>query len=213
MRKTILICVLATITSIIILCIYGGIGTSLGIVLLKRMQHDNNTVVDSKTVTDDKSNIDFPETTNSLIEVTEIEKNDYIRTQLHEAQYYRYYNSRFEFNITYPSCFIQQEESTNGDGCRFYMNDKIYLSVSASYNPLNETITDRFHEYDLSSVTYSKLKNNWFVVSDYTSDGRIFYQKTALRDDVFITAILCYPPEYKNDFQGIIQKIFSKFPN
>ena len=74
MRKTILICVLATITSIIILCIYGGIGTSLGIVLLKRMQHDNNTVVDGKTVTDDKSNIDFPETTDSLIEVTEIEK-------------------------------------------------------------------------------------------------------------------------------------------
>lgn len=184
MRKTILICVLAAITSIIILCIYGGVGTSLGVVLLKRMQQNNNTVVDSKTVTDDKTNIDFPKTKDSLIEITEIEKNDYIQTQLHEAQYYYYYNSRFGFNITYPSCFIQQEESTNGDSYKFYITDKIYLSVSYSYNPLNGIIIDKFHEYDLSSVTYSRLNNNWFVVSDYTSDGRIFYQKTALRNDV-----------------------------
>ncbi len=214
MKKTIFICIIATIISLIVLCLYGGIGTSLGIAFLKKIQQNNMNKSDKKIVTSDTDIINYTEVEDSLnAEVIEVENTDYIRTKLHESQYYHYYNSRFGYGIAYPSCFIQQEESTNGDGCNFYMNEKIYLSVFASYNVLNETLADKYYKNDISSITYSKLKNNWFVISDYTSDGRVFYQKTVLKDSIFITAILCYPPEYKNDFQEITQKIFSNFPN
>lgn len=210
MKKTILICIIATIISLIMLCLYGGIGTSLGIVFLRRIEQNYKIVNDSKTITDDTIITNHSEVEDS-IEVVEIENTNYIRTQLHEVQYNYYHNSRFDYSIEYPSCFIQQEEPTNGDGCSFYMNERIYLSVFASYNALNETIADRYYENAISTVAYSTLKNNWFVISDYTSDGRIFYQKTVLKNDIFMTAILCYPPEYKNDFQKITQRIFSKF--
>lgn len=212
MKKTILICIITTIISLIMMCLYGGIGTSLGIVFLRDMQQNNKIVSDSKTITNDTTIINHAEVEDS-IEVVEIENADYIRTQLHEVQYNHYYNSRFDYSIEYPSCFIKQEEPTNGDGCSFYMDEKIYLSVFASYNALNETLADRYYENAISSVAYSTLRNNWFVISDYTSDGRIFYQKTVLKNDIFMTAILCYPPEYKKDFQEITKRIFPEFPN
>lgn len=196
-----------------VLCIYGGIGTFFGIVFIKETQQNNKIVIDSKAVTDNTITVDCSETIDSTItKVTETEKNNYIRDQLHKSQYYHYHNNRFDYGISYPSCFIQQEESTNGDGCRFYMNEKIYLSVYASYNALNETLADRFYERN-DTTTYSSLKSNWFVVSGYTNDKIIFYQKTVLKNDIFITAILYYPPEYQNEFQEITQYIFSKFPN
>ena len=138
--------------------------------------------------------------------------DDYLKQQIHDATYYHYHNSRFNYNISYPSFLYKNEEADNGDGCRFIMNEDIYLVVSGIHNTLNENIEDKFHEYDISSATYSRLKDNWFVISDHTPDGRIFYRKTALFNGLFVTATFYYPIKYKDEFQSIIKRIFNKFP-
>lgn len=144
---------------------------------------------------------------------TTISKDDYIVKQIRRATYLSYYNSRFDYSIAYPSFLYIKEESDNGDGCKLSLNSDIYLSVAGINNVLNESIESQFYKNDIDSYVYSKLGNNWFVISDYTIDGRIFYQKTSLHNGAFITAILYFPAEYKKDFDGIIKRIFSRFPN
>ena len=125
----------------------------------------------------------------------------------------RYYNSRFGYSILYPSSFSNLRESDNSDGCRFSKDNHTYLSVSGMYNGLNETIEDKYNEYKDKSPVYSKLKGNWFVVSDYTENGDIYYLKTVLKDDIFMTAILYYPNSEKVFYSKIIPKIFTNFPD
>ena len=123
-----------------------------------------------------------------------------------------YQNSRFNYTITYPSFLNKRQESENGDGCKFYMDDNTYLIVSGMYNALDESIISRYNEYKSKSVTYSIQKDNWFVISDYTSDGNIFYTKTVLQNGVFFTATFYYPAKDKDKYNSVIKKIFTNFP-
>ena len=123
-----------------------------------------------------------------------------------------YQNSRFNYTITYPSFLNKRQESENGDGCKFYMDDNTYLIVSGMYNALDESIISRYNEYKSKSVTYSIQKDNWFVISDYTSNGNIFYTNTVLQNGVFFTATFYYPAKDKDKYNSVIKKIFTNFP-
>lgn len=123
-----------------------------------------------------------------------------------------YQNSRFNYTITYPSFLTQSQESENGDGCKFYMDDNTYLVVSGAYNALDESIVSRYYKCKSKSVTYSMQKDNWFVISDYTSNGNIFYTKTVLQNGVFFTATFYYPAKDKDKYNPVIKKIFTNFP-
>lgn len=125
-----------------------------------------------------------------------------------------YYNARFGYRIAYPSYFTQMPEPENSDGCEIRRDEQTYILVYGRYNALEETIEDMYSQSKAEEqTTYSKLKNNWFVISGYTEDGRIFYQKTALIDDVIFTAILYYTEDENAYFSQIIPKIFSDFPD
>ena len=123
-----------------------------------------------------------------------------------------YQNSRFNYTITYPSFLNKRQEAETGDGCKFYMDDNTYLIVSGMYNALDESIISRYNEYKSKSVTYSIQKDNWFVISDYTSNGNIFYTKTVLQNGVFFTATFYYPAKDKDKYNSVIKKIFTNFP-
>lgn len=125
----------------------------------------------------------------------------------------KYHNSRFGYNVLYPSSFSNIYESENGDGCRFSKDSHTCLIVYGMHNVLNETIEDKYNEYRSKSPVYYRLKDNWFVVSDYTENGDIFYLKTVLKDGVFITAELHYPNNEKEYYSKLISKIFINFPN
>lgn len=125
----------------------------------------------------------------------------------------KYHNSRFGYNVLYPSSFSNIYESENGDGCRFSKDSHTCLIVYGMHNVLNETIEDKYNEYRSKSPVYYRLKDNWFVVSDYTENGDIFYLKTVLKDGVFITAELHYPNNEKGYYSKLISKIFINFPN
>lgn len=125
----------------------------------------------------------------------------------------RYQNSRFGYSILYPSSFNIIKTSENGDGCRFSKDNNTYLSVSGMYNSLNETLADVYDQYKSKSPAYCRIKDNWFVISDNTDDGCIFYQKTVLKDGIYITAILHYPSSENDYYSTLIPKIFTNFPN
>lgn len=142
--------------------------------------------------------------------------NDYMTLELIEntSQEFSYYhNLRFSYRIAYPSSFTQMPEPENSDGCKIYRDEQTYIVVYGEYNVQEETIEDRFQIEKNESTTYSRLKNNWFVISGYTDNGCIYYQKTVLRGDTFLTAILNYPKEEDEYFSHIISKIFKEFPN
>ena len=123
-----------------------------------------------------------------------------------------YQNSRFNYTITYTSFLTQSQESENGDGCKFYMDDNTYLVVSGAYNALDESIVSRYYKCKSKPVTYSMQKDNWFVISNYTSNGNIFYTKTVLQNGVFFTATFYYPAKDKDKYNPVIKKIFTNFP-
>lgn len=123
-----------------------------------------------------------------------------------------YQNSRFNYTVTYPSFLDKRQESENGDGCKFYMDDNTYLIVSGAYNALDESIVSRYYKCKSKLVTYSMQKDNWFVISDYTSNGNIFYTKTVLQNGVFFTATFYYPAKDKDKYNPVIKKIFTNSP-
>lgn len=124
-----------------------------------------------------------------------------------------YYNARFGYCIAYPSDFTRQPEPENSDGCEIRRDEKTYILVYGSYNALEETVDDMYNKSRTASTTYSKLGDNWFVISGYTDNGGVFYQKTVLRNDVIFTAIFYYPEDENEHFSKIIPKIFSDFPD
>lgn len=124
-----------------------------------------------------------------------------------------YQNSRFNYTVAYPSFLDKRQESENGDGCKFYMDDNTYLVVSGAYNALDESIVSRYYKCRSKPLTYSMQKDNWFVISDYTFNGNIFYTKTVLQNGVFFTATFYYPEKDKDKYNSVIKKIFTNFPS
>lgn len=141
------------------------------------------------------------------------DETDIVMDSLYSDFYYNVYeNDVYDFRIKIPSFFSHINESDSGDNCYFSKDSKTFLFVYGSYAD-NETIEDEYKEYDPETLAYSKLKDNWFVVSGYTDDDCIFYQKTVLINNTFFTAYLHYPISEKDFYSNIINDIFRTFPN
>lgn len=135
-----------------------------------------------------------------------------IEEPIADFEYKYYYNSRFDFEIYYPSFFDKMKLSYNRDGCKLSRDEQTYLLAYGMHNALDETLEDKYKECKAKNPVYCRMKNNWLVVSDHTGDGRIYYEKTVLRDGVFLTATLYFPIEEEPFFSKIIPEIFTDFP-
>jgi hypothetical protein len=133
--------------------------------------------------------------------------------------YRTYHNARFDYSISYPAdLLIPQGESVNGDGQRFLSKDgRTELLVYGSPNSLDQTLNDvltqaseRSPDHPNRVVTYKVLRADWFVVSG-TENGRIFYQKTMLRDSTFKTFRIEYDESKKPTFDSITAFIARSF--
>jgi hypothetical protein len=143
----------------------------------------------------------------------------FLLTVVAQDQYRTYRNSRFTYSISYPANLLYpQGESANGDGQRFLSKDgRAELIVWGSNNALNEKLRD-VYERETSAgaghpkriVTYKILQPGWFVVSG-SEAGRIFYQKTMLKGDVFKTFRAEYDESDKARFNPIVKRIEKSF--
>lgn len=141
-------------------------------------------------------------------------------------KYDTYCNGRYDYCIEYPNGIIfPQPESQNLDG-RVFKNKQgeNILTVFGRMNSdpdYGKISLEQQFEDDLQGVsenngnkdriiTYQKLGKTFFVISGLKK-GRIFYQKTILKDDAFAYAILEYSENDKEIFDKVSTQLFKSF--
>ena len=76
-----------------------------------------------------------------------------------------------------------------------------------------------FFILNLNEPLYERLGNNWFVLSGYDKDGKIYYQKTIYKTipwfndeerSVTVTATLTYDVSEKSHYDKVTKHIFNK---
>jgi len=117
----------------------------------------------------------------------------------------KYCNARFGYCIDYPIGIIYpQPESYNGDG-RVFKNKQgeDILTVWGRNNSdpdfghilIEQQFNNDLHGGEVEGdskdlvITYKKLGKSFFVISGF-SKGKIFYQKTIVKGDAYVFAIL-----------------------
>ena len=103
----------------------------------------------------------------------------------------QYKNARFGFTMTYPSSFVLDPESIpeGGDSARFWTPDRRATAVVTGIrNGLGQSLTDLLEEASKDvtenshgTITYSRTRDNWFVISGFIGE-RIFYRRSFLSD-------------------------------
>lgn len=136
------------------------------------------------------------------------------------GRYEKYYNNRFNYSVAYPiGILIPQGESQNGDGKKFISKDKnIIMAVYGSHNVLNKKLEEVYRtesrnatpENPTRVVTYKTRGDNWFVVSGY-ENGKVFYNKTILRNGDFKVLDIRYNKSLKSKFDPIVAEIAKSF--
>lgn len=137
-----------------------------------------------------------------------------------QSQYQTYHNARFDYSLSYPvDVFIPQGEADNGDGQRFLSKDgRAEMLVYGSNNALKQTLQQAFAEASASRakdhpgrvVSYKVMRQDWFAISG-TENGRIFYQKTFLKNGVFKTLGIEYDESQKAIYDSITTVISKSF--
>lgn len=125
--------------------------------------------------------------------------------------YRTYHNARFGYRIDYPADFKPQPEPTNGDGRRFVSPDgQTVLTAYAGYQVLDGGLAEyrkmareRWQEQHATLVLDQKTSTG-FVLSG-TVKGRIFYEKTVLKDSTLTTFEWQYPTARKAVMDPIIR--------
>ena len=137
--------------------------------------------------------------------------------------YDTYCNARFGFCIDYPVHLLEmQPEAANGDGRAFRTpgNEVILLAfgrldLDAEGNriPLPQQYRNDLQQYKDSSanITYSRLGRTFYVISGTKRDGRIFYQKTVMKDDVFAFAMLDYSAAERKLYDKVTARVSASF--
>lgn len=137
-----------------------------------------------------------------------------------QEKYRLYHNARFDYSVSYPlDILIPQGEADNGDGQRFLSKDgRAEMLVYGSNNALKQTLQQAFAEASASRakdhpgrvVSYKVMRQDWFAISG-TENGRIFYQKTFLKNGVFKTLGIEYDESQKAIYDSITTVISKSF--
>ena len=96
----------------------------------------------------------------------------------------RYYNSRFGFYFTYPSFMSLHSGAANSDGGVLYSADhriliEVWAMLDSSSYTTNSLLQSMKNDViaEGSRITYSYAKNGTVVLSGYTCQNKIFYEK------------------------------------
>ena len=114
---------------------------------------------------------------------------------LAQETYKSYCNSRHGYCISYPGSLILQSKASSGDGDSFVSEDgQATLTVWGASDSLQKELKAGYKSSMRGKkVTYNVLRKNWYVISGYTKQNRIFYQKTVLLNGVLKNFLLEYP--------------------
>jgi hypothetical protein len=128
------------------------------------------------------------------------------------STYTEYVNERYSYSVCYPeSIFAAQGENASKDGQLFIAEDGARLRVYADYNISNKTIQDTFKdavsdEKSKGVVTLKTQRGNSFIISG-KHNGNIFYQKTILEKDSFISFRAIYPETASAAYADVVTAV------
>ncbi|MDT4896891.1 MAG: hypothetical protein QOH25_1968 [Acidobacteriota bacterium] len=133
-------------------------------------------------------------------------------TASQRVTYHTYSNARYGFSIAYPvNLLVPQGESDNSDGQKFVSRDGSATLLAFGSNRMDRSLRDEFQSaQENRTVTYKVFRADMFVVSGH-ANGKIFYQKTLLRGDVFKTFIIEYDEQERGTFDAITSRIARSF--
>ncbi|THB67685.1 MAG: hypothetical protein D6E12_08080 [Desulfovibrio sp.] len=128
-----------------------------------------------------------------------------------QVAWLEYSNARFGYIFFHPVYFEPQPEADNGDGRRFLAPE--YEAEASAWGSvlLAPSLENEFQQVQGyliqggASVTYSSKGEDWFVLSGYAPDGRIYYRRTILQDGMLASFILTYPEVHKNFFAPVVE--------
>lgn len=134
------------------------------------------------------------------------------------VQYETYYNSRFDYAVKYPSNIVTpQPPPTNNDGREFVSPDRDIEMAVYGRHQLNQSLNELYREALQrqrqlgSNVTYDYLGRNEFIISGYDRTGEVFYQKTLLHYNDFLTLDLNYERSLQPEFDSVVAEISNSF--
>ena len=129
-----------------------------------------------------------------------------------QRTYRTYSNARYGFSIAYPAgLLIPQGEPDNGDGQKFLSKDGSASLLAFGSNRLDRSLRDEYQSaQENRNVTYKILRADMFVVSG-TENGKIFYQKTLQRGDVFKTFIIEYDESDRATYDAVTSRVARSF--
>ena len=119
-------------------------------------------------------------------------------------EYKTYHNDRFNFTIKYPGFMRRELHPENGDGACFTFKN-IILTAAGHYNVNNMTpdeVVDEIHK----DALYKKTGRDYYIVSS-KSNGIIHYEKSILKDDVWVSFFVDYPKEDQETVDPLIKHI------
>ncbi|MBM4287045.1 MAG: hypothetical protein FJ135_02645 [Deltaproteobacteria bacterium] len=133
-----------------------------------------------------------------------------------DLQYFYYINPKFHYIISFPrNLLVPQGIFPSGAGQRFLApENRAVLTVWGEYLQQGDSLERLFQQIITQrTCTYKVCKADWFVVSGYLSDGRIFYRKTLYRDNMFKSFEITYEKEQKDLYDGIVTHLARTFEN
>lgn len=124
-------------------------------------------------------------------------------------------NARFGYSISYPSdLLLPQGEAQNGDGQKFLAKDgSAEMLVYANYKLDDEDTLRKLYDEavaDLGNPTYKVIKGDWFVVSG-KKQGKIYYRKTMLKNEIFMTFTIEYNESKRKTYDAVTTRISKSF--
>ena len=131
-----------------------------------------------------------------------------------------YTNIRFNFSAKYPNIFTDKLKSDNGDGITLTNKRKaLKVLFYGRFNNANNSIKAEYknninniNKNNKKEITYSTQKKNWYILSGYDhTQNKIFYTKTFLVNDKFITYYIEYPSKDKQSYDNLITTINRNF--
>lgn len=139
--------------------------------------------------------------------------NVQINSYNNDIEYIKYYNTRYQFSIEYPSDLIQQPAPTNNDGRVFKnINNTVGLVIKGYNNVLYETVEESYNKFisTLDIVTYTNLSERSYVVS-WEENSEVFYSCKVFGDGSINEFTFRYPKDKANVYDKVVEKLYDSF--
>lgn len=126
----------------------------------------------------------------------------------------RYANVKYGYAIDYPRSFAPQGEADAGDGQVFLAPGgagemRVYAACNAPGTLFRQRYQERLAALGGRPI-YTLFREDWFVVSGIVG-GKVLYEKTLARGDVFYTVSFTYDPAARALFESVIGRAVKSF--